>query len=97
VGRGHLDIVLRGMVLGAIFAWVYGYFLRHRDRWWVVVSYIWLYVLSYQAIRASSFYLLGPFVQTLLPSLLIVKIGSTMFGAGTPKMQVPRIRRPVTG
>ncbi len=74
LGLGKREIALRGILVGIILALIARWFRKRQASFWVAVGYIWLLVLVYQTVRASTFYLLGLFVQQFLPTLLVVEV-----------------------
>ena len=75
---GWVSAAGRGAVLGLLFAAVHRLYMRRGDRFWVFVFYVWLTTLSYQAFRASTLYLLVPFVYRFLLVMAAVKVTAAM-------------------
>lgn len=68
----------RGTVLGLLFAAVHRLYIHRGERFWVFVFYVWLTTSSYQAFRASTLYLLVPFVYRFLLVMAAVKLTAAM-------------------
>jgi oligosaccharide repeat unit polymerase len=75
---GWPSAVLRGAILGVLFALIHRAYVRHPNRLWMCAFYIWVTTLSYQAFRASTLYLLVPFVYRFLFALAAVHITATL-------------------
>jgi hypothetical protein len=73
-GFGALEVVLRGIVTGLIFALAHAYYRRRGTRFWVVAFNCWMIVWAYQSFRATTFYALTPFIQSFLATMLLVEI-----------------------
>ncbi len=72
-GFGAPEALMRGMLLGTLFALVQAAAARPRFRTLIgLIAYIWLVVFCYQSLRDTSFSLVGRFVYNALPALLIV-------------------------
>jgi hypothetical protein len=87
VGGGWLDLVIRGLLLGAGFAALHRYFVKNSLRFWVVVLYVWTTVWAYQSFRNLSFIFVGSIIQVFIPLLLMVeglRIVLVTLGAGSP-------------
>jgi hypothetical protein len=69
---GEIDLLLRSLVNGAIFAYVVRWFLHRKDKWWGVVIYIYCYATCVMTLKYSVFYQLTPLLKILLPTLLLV-------------------------
>jgi oligosaccharide repeat unit polymerase len=80
---GWLSALIRGALLGLLFAGIHRYYVRHAHRFWVFVFYVWVTTLSYQAFRATTLYLLVPFVYRFVVVMLIVKVAATMLDRAT--------------
>lgn len=75
---GWISAMGRGAILGLLFAAVHRLYVRHAARFWMFVFYVWLTTLSYQAFRASTLYLLVPFVYRFLVAMILVKITAAL-------------------
>ena len=71
---GEADLLLRGLINGAFFAWLVRWFLRRRNTWWGVTIYVYCYASSVMTLKYSVFYILTPLLKTLLPTLLLVGV-----------------------
>ncbi len=75
---GEVDLLLRGLINGAFFAYLVRWFLRHKDRWWGVTIYVYCYATCVMTLKYSIFYHLTPLLKTLLPTLLVVAVVRTL-------------------
>jgi oligosaccharide repeat unit polymerase len=91
---GWVSAAGRGAMLGLLFAAVHRLYVRRADRFWVFVFYVWVTTLSYQAFRASTLYLLVPFVYRFVVMMLAVKVTAAMLDLAT---RAPRGARTAPG
>jgi hypothetical protein len=71
---GEMDLLIRSLINGAIFALLTRWFLRRRDKWWALTIYIYCYATCIMTIKYSVFYQLTPLVKVLLPPLLLTEV-----------------------
>jgi hypothetical protein len=71
---GEVDLLLRGLINGAIFAYLVRWFIRHKDSWWRLTIYTYCYATCILTVKYSIFYHLTPLLKTILPVLLIVAV-----------------------
>jgi oligosaccharide repeat unit polymerase len=92
LGFGWIELILRGVVLGVLFALIHRFYARHRNRLWVVVFYVWIIVNCYQSFRATSLSLWTYFVQQFVPMLIIIEVlSAVMARASQPSGTLPPI------
>jgi hypothetical protein len=70
---GEVDLLIRSLVNGALFAWLVRWFTRHRRTWWAVMVYAFCYATSVMTLKYSVFYHLNPLFKTFLPMVLVVE------------------------
>lgn len=85
IGFGLAELALRGVLVGALFAWIHRWYRRRSSRFLPTLVYVWLCVWSYYTFRASTFYLLTPFLYRVLPVVGFIYVGQRL---------VARLRRP---
>lgn len=71
---GEVDLVIRGLVNGAFFAFLMRWFLRHHHRWWAVTIYVYCYATCILTLKYGVFFLLNPIVKNLLPTIVLVAL-----------------------
>jgi len=71
---GWLSALAAGAALGFCFAKIHRLYVRHSDRFWVFVLYVWVTTLSYQSFRNSTFYLLVLFTYRFVPAVILVTL-----------------------
>jgi hypothetical protein len=71
---GEIDLILRGLINGAFFAYLVRWFLRFQDRWWGMAIYVYCYATCILTLKYSIFYHFTPLFKTMLPTLLMVAI-----------------------
>ena len=70
IGFGITDILVRGFVLGMVFAWLHVWIAKSKQGLWRLTFYVWLLVWSYQVVRNTSLTLLPLFMLHFLPALV---------------------------
>jgi hypothetical protein len=78
IGFGWLELILRGVVVGLLFAWAQRWHASNATRFLPTLVYVWLCVWSYYTFRASTFYLLSPIIYRLLPVVALVYTGERL-------------------
>lgn len=68
---GELDLLVRSLLNGAIFAFLTRWFLCRRDKWWALTIYVYCYATCIMTLKYSVLYQLTPLVRILLPTLLL--------------------------
>jgi hypothetical protein len=76
---GLPSALLRGAALGACFAGVHRFYARHPGSFWVLVFYVWLTTLTYQAFRNTTFSFLVLFVYRFVPAVVMVTLLARIF------------------
>jgi len=90
LGFGWGEIALRGGLLGFALAIIHNWWARKPSALWRTVFYIWVTVVSYQAVRNTSFYLVPLILYRFLPLLLIVRIGEWLVDGAANARPLPR-------
>ena len=80
IGYGTIELLLRGSMLGLLFALVHRAYARRARGFWVTMLYLYLCLWSYYTIRASSFYFVYVIVYRFLPTMLFVMVASDLIG-----------------
>jgi hypothetical protein len=75
IGFGLLELLLRGALIGVLFAWAQRWYTRRSSRFLPTLLYVWLCVWSYYTFRASTFYLLSPIIYRVLPFVALIYFG----------------------
>lgn len=74
-GYGSTEAVVRGSLLGSLFALLQSVASRPGSRSLVaLVAYVWLVVFCYQSLRDTSFSLVARFVYNAVPALVLIKL-----------------------
>jgi oligosaccharide repeat unit polymerase len=74
VTGGWMSALALGAALGICFARVHRFYVRHSNRFWVFVFYVWIATLSYLSFRNGTFALLVHVVYRFLPAVLLVHL-----------------------
>ena len=67
VGFGWIELVLRGVLLGALFAAFHRWYIRNASRFWVTVLYLFVSIWSYYTFRATTFWFVHSIVYRFVP------------------------------
>lgn len=91
VWGGEIDLAIRATLIGALYAGLMRWFLRHRTEWWALVIYSYLFATCVMTLKYSVLYQLAPVVRTLGPGLLLFWVASRCF---TPRGARHAVRKP---
>ena len=80
IGLGVVEIIIRGGLLGYIFATFTNYFHRNSQKFWVFVFYAWIITQCYYSIRSSSFYFLAFVFYRFIPLLIVLYLLQSFLG-----------------
>ncbi len=78
IGFGLTELILRGVVVGLLFAWAQRWYTSRSTRFLPTLVYVWLCVWSYYTFRASTFYLLSPIIYRVLPVVALIYAGARL-------------------
>jgi hypothetical protein len=81
IGGGWLELVLRGAILGYVFAAIHRWYVRHAKNLWVTLFYLFMCLFSYYTYRVSSFYFLSLIVHWVIPCVLLAKLGRILLSS----------------
>ena len=73
LGLKWVELLLRGAVLGAIYAALHRWYVRRATRLWPTMLYIYVSILSYYTFRATTFWGIHFIVYKFLPFMAVVK------------------------
>jgi hypothetical protein len=82
IGGGWPELVLRGAILGYLFAAIHRWYVRHAGNFWVTFFYLWMCLFSYYTYRVSSFYLLSKITYQVITVMLLIIIGRLLLSTG---------------
>lgn len=69
---GEIDLLVRGLINGALFALVMRWFARDGGKWQVMTIYAFCYATCIMCLKYSIFWHLTPVIKIILPLVLIV-------------------------
>lgn len=96
-GTGLPDALVRGALLGSIFAWLANRLIEGRVSVRRVFVYTWLVVLAYQSFRDTTFSLIVRAVYQLLPLLALLALDSWVRAGSGAAWPARRVRpRPMS-
>lgn len=87
IGFDWLELVMRGVAIGAIFAWIHNRYVRNPQSASLTLVYLWLCLKSYLIIRNSTFYLLAAFLYQVCTVLFVMRSRTPRLSRGD---QYPR-------
>src|SRR5262249_34129648 len=58
IGFGWLELVIRGLLLGMVFAKIRAWYSRRSQSFWVTLLYFYILIISYYTIRSTAIYFL---------------------------------------
>jgi hypothetical protein len=67
--------IIRGGLLGLLFASAHNWYLRRQDSFYVTLCYLWLCIHAYYCFRASMLYIIVWVIYRLLPALALIALG----------------------
>ena len=74
IGWDWLELVLRGAVLGLLFALLHRWYVRHAAQFWPTLFYLFLTVWTYYTFRATTFRFVYFVIYQFLPVMVAVKL-----------------------
>jgi hypothetical protein len=89
LGGRLLEVILRGIALGVLFAGAHRLAARHSASFWPALCYLWLVVFCYQSFRATTFSLLVLFEYRIVPVFLLVTLTSALLRILRPSRARP--------
>lgn len=88
IGFGWVELVVRGMLLGFVFAKARLWYARRSRRFWPTLAYFYLIIIAYYTIRGTAFYILiASYLFRFLPLYLVFRI----LRAKTRQLPVPPV------
>jgi hypothetical protein len=76
---GEVDLLLRALLNGMLFAWVANVFFSRKSDWRVAMIYAFCYSTCIMTAKYSVFYHLNPLVKTVLPIIFLIMIAKGFF------------------
>ncbi|HEV2718821.1 MAG TPA: hypothetical protein VG323_02290 [Thermoanaerobaculia bacterium] len=74
VGWDWIELVLRGVALGVVFALLHRWYVRHAAQLWPTLFYLFVTVWAYYTYRATSFWFVYLIVYQFLPAMVAAKL-----------------------
>lgn len=89
IGLDWAELIIRGTLLGCIFALVHRWYVRRSSEFWATLLYLFLCLFSYYTFRGSTFYIVYFVLYQFVPTMMLVRLGSTVL-RGASQSVVPR-------
>ena len=80
LGLGPIEALIRGLLLGWVYAQIANRCLAKKISISLIFIYVWFVVISYQAIRDTTFTALPRFFFQVIPMLLLIRLTGTFRG-----------------
>jgi len=93
VWGGEIDLALRAVAIGALYALVMRWFLPRRQEWWALVIYSYLFATCIMTLKYSVLYQLSPLVRIIGPGLLVFWLAKRLVGSGSQLTSLPSGRQ----
>ena len=74
IGWGWIELILRGAVLGLLFALLHRWYVRQAAQFWPTLFYLFLAVWTYYTFRATTFRFVYFVIYQFLPVMVAVKL-----------------------
>lgn len=71
---GEIDLFVRSLINGILFAILVRWFTVRRNKWWALTIYIYCYATCIMTLKYSVLWHLAPFFRVLAPVLLLTSI-----------------------
>lgn len=68
---GEIDLVLRSMINGALFAVLTRWYQRRRGKWWALTVYVYCYATCVMTLKYSVLFLAVPLLRVILPAICL--------------------------
>jgi len=92
VGFGWIELVLRGVLLGTLFAAFHRWYVRNASRFWATVLYLFVTIWSYYTFRATTFWFVHSIVYQFVPVMLAAMLIEAMASRAAPPVARQRVR-----
>jgi len=73
LGLDWLELAFRGALLGALFAGLHRWYVRHARSFWATLFYLFVAIWSYYTFRATSFWFMHFIVYQFIPVIVVAK------------------------
>ena len=91
VGHGWLELIWRGAFVGLVLGYAHRFLASRKNSYVGLLFYVWLFVWSYQTVRATTFYLVQALVYSLLVPLATVYFLRYLIGFRRPVRKFLRL------
>lgn len=93
IGFGLIEVIVRGGLLGWIFALIRSWYHRRSGGFWPTLTYIYLCAISYYTIRGAAFYFVAAsLLFRLLPVYLAIRfLSETPFSSSHIRRRGPKL------
>jgi hypothetical protein len=78
IGFDWVELIVRGLVLGILFAMIHRWYAQRQDGYWPTVFYLCLCLWCYYTIRGSTFFIVYYVVYQLVPLLIVVGLAQLL-------------------
>jgi hypothetical protein len=78
IGLDWIELIVRGLVLGLLFAMIHRWYAQRQDGYWTTLLYLCLCLWSYYTFRGSTFFIGYYVLYQFLPLLIAVGVARLM-------------------
>jgi hypothetical protein len=71
---GEVDLAIRALLNGLLFAWLANFFFERKNDWRVASVYVFCYSTCLMSMKYSILYHLNPLVKTVLPMVILLMV-----------------------
>ncbi|HKR62466.1 MAG TPA: hypothetical protein VJZ00_01940 [Thermoanaerobaculia bacterium] len=89
IGFGYYDIVVRAMLLAALYAFAHRVYRRNSRSFWYTMAYLTVLTWAYYAFRSTSFEIIYRFIYYFLPTWALVKFIAIVITKATKRKPYP--------
>jgi hypothetical protein len=89
---GEVDLFVRSVINGLLFAALTRWFLRRRHKWWALTIYVYCYANCIMTLKYSVLYLTVPLLRVVIPAVIAASI-LLWWENGRPRLRRARPRR----
>jgi hypothetical protein len=88
LGYDWIELLIRGLVLGALAAWLHRWYVRRADAFWPTMFYMFMTIWTYNSTRQTSFAVLYYVVYRFIPAMLAVELVALVLRRGKRQVRV---------
>ena len=91
IGLDHVELVVRGLILGVLLALLHRWYVRHQEGYWATVFYLCMCLWCYYTFRGSTFVVVYFILYRFIPLLIGVRILQSVLRLGQRTARACRV------